>query len=108
MEGRVPGSSMLKPCVRARPAGRYGIVTRSERIKEPRGVRVPTEREPTPAGEMLLEKFIVPLGITQKEFPDRIGVSYARLNEIVSGRRGVTPSTACVPPGHSAPRLSSG
>ena len=55
---------------------------------------MPEEREPTHPGEMLLEEFLGPLGITQKEFADRIGVSYVRLNEIVNGRRGVTPSTA--------------
>ena len=63
-------------------------------IKESGSVRVPAEREPTHPGEMLLEEFLVPLGITQKEFAGRIGVSYVRLNEIVNGRRGVTPSTA--------------
>ena len=63
-------------------------------IKKPRSLRVPAEREPTHPGEMLLEEFLEPLGITQKDFADRIGVSYVRLNEIVNGRRGVTPSTA--------------
>jgi addiction module HigA family antidote len=43
---------------------------------------------------MLLEEFIRPLGMTQAELADRIGVSYVRLNEIVNGRRGITPSTA--------------
>ena len=57
-------------------------------------MRVPEGREPTHPGEMLLEEFLMPLGITQREFADRIGVSYVRLNEIVNGRRGVTPSTA--------------
>ncbi len=55
---------------------------------------MPTDREPTHPGEMLLEEFLGPLGITQKAFAERIGVSYVRLNEIVNGRRGVTPSTA--------------
>ena len=49
---------------------------------------------PTPPGEMLLEEFIKPLGITQADLAERIGVSYVRLNEIVNGRRGITPSTA--------------
>jgi addiction module HigA family antidote len=43
---------------------------------------------------MLLEEFIKPLGMTQTQFADRIGVSYVRLNEIVNARRGITPSTA--------------
>ena len=57
-------------------------------------VRIPSDRPPTPPGEMLLEEFIKPLGMTQAELADRIGVSYVRLNEIVNGRRGITPSTA--------------
>jgi addiction module HigA family antidote len=56
--------------------------------------RIPSDRPPTPPGEMLLEEFIRPLGMTQAELADRIGVSYVRLNEIVNGRRGITPSTA--------------
>lgn len=57
-------------------------------------MRVPTDREPTPPGEMLLEEFLRPLGMTQTELAERIGVSYVRLNEIVNGRRGISPSTA--------------
>ena len=57
-------------------------------------VRIPSDRSPTPPGEILLEEFIKPLGMTQAELADRIGVSYVRLNEIVNGRRGITPSTA--------------
>jgi addiction module HigA family antidote len=43
---------------------------------------------------MLLEEFLKPLGLTQSEFAVRLGVSFPRLNEIVRGRRGVTPDTA--------------
>jgi addiction module HigA family antidote len=43
---------------------------------------------------MLLEEFLVPLGISQTDFARRIGVSYVRLNAIINGRRGVTPNTA--------------
>jgi addiction module HigA family antidote len=57
-------------------------------------VRIASDRAPTPPGEMLLEEFIKPLGMTQTQFADRIRVSYVRLNEIVNGRRGITPSTA--------------
>ena len=57
-------------------------------------MRLPDGRPPTPPGEMLLEEFLKPLGLTQAEFAERIGVSYVRLNEIVNGRRGITPSTA--------------
>jgi addiction module HigA family antidote len=43
---------------------------------------------------MLLEEFLQPMGVTQRELADAIHVPYQRVNEIVNGRRGVTPSTA--------------
>ena len=43
---------------------------------------------------MLLEEFLKPLGMTQIELARRLGVSYPRLNEIINGRRSVTPDTA--------------
>ena len=55
---------------------------------------LPENRPPTHPGEMLLEEFLNPLGITQTDFAERIGVSYVRLNSIINGRRGVTPDTA--------------
>lgn len=57
-------------------------------------VRLPADRPPTHPGEMLLEEFLKPLGISQAELAKRIGVSYVRVNELVNGRRGVTPDTA--------------
>ena len=57
-------------------------------------VRVPTSRIPTHPGEMLLEEFLNPMGISQKDLADNIEVPYQRINEIVNGRRGITPSTA--------------
>ena len=56
--------------------------------------RIPTNRKPTHPGEMLLEEFLLPLEISQKEAANAIDVPYQRLNEIVNGRRSVTPSTA--------------
>ena len=35
-----------------------------------------------------------PLGITQSNFAVRLGVSFPRLNEVIRGRRAVTPDTA--------------
>ena len=57
-------------------------------------VRIPTHREPTHPGEMLLEEFLIPMGITQRELAKEIHVPYQRINEIINKRRGVTPSTA--------------
>ena len=56
--------------------------------------RLPSERPPTHPGEMLLEEFLSPLGISQSAFAVRLGVSFPRLNEIVRGKRAVTPDTA--------------
>lgn len=57
-------------------------------------VRVPTHRPPTHPGEMLLEEFLNPMGLTQRDLADAIHVPYQRINEIINGKRGVTPSTA--------------
>lgn len=55
---------------------------------------LPTNRKPTHPGEMLLKEFIEPGNITQKEFCQHLGWTYARLNEIVHGRRGITADSA--------------
>lgn len=57
-------------------------------------VRIPTHRPPTHPGEMLLEEFLKPLGLSQVELARRIGVSYPRVNDLVHGRRAMTPDTA--------------
>jgi len=57
-------------------------------------VRVPTDRAPTHPGEMLLQEFLIPMGLTQRELAQAIHVPYQRINEIVNERRGITPSTA--------------
>jgi len=57
-------------------------------------IRIPTSRKPTHPGEMLLEEFLKPMGITQKELATSIHVPYQRINEIINQKRGITPSTA--------------
>jgi len=57
-------------------------------------VRIPSHREPTHPGEMLVEEFLKPMQITQRELADAIHVPYQRVNELVNQKRGVTPSTA--------------
>ena len=56
--------------------------------------RLPKNRRPTRPGEVFLEDFLLPLGITQKEAAARLRISYPRMNEIVKGKRSVTPDTA--------------
>jgi addiction module HigA family antidote len=57
-------------------------------------IRVPTHREPTHPGEMLLEEFLKPMNITQRELSNLLQVPYQRVNEIINGKRGISPSTA--------------
>ncbi len=57
-------------------------------------IRIPTHRTPTHPGEMLLEEFLKPMGVTQRDLANAINVPYQRVNEIIHGRRGITPSTA--------------
>ncbi|MCB0062036.1 MAG: HigA family addiction module antidote protein [Caldilineaceae bacterium] len=57
-------------------------------------LRIPTDGPPTHPGEMLLEEFLKPLPMTQRELAERIGVSYPRINELIHGKRGMTPDTA--------------
>jgi antitoxin HigA-1 len=55
---------------------------------------LPRNRIPTHPGEVLQEEFLTPLGITQVAFAQHIGVPVQRVNEVVRGKRGVTPETA--------------
>lgn len=55
---------------------------------------LPTHRPPTHPGEMLLAEFIEPANLTQTEVAQRLAISFPRLNELIKGKRGVTPDTA--------------
>ncbi len=55
---------------------------------------LPKKRPPTPPGEMLLEEYLKPRGITQVELALRMGVPIQRVNTIVNGKRGITAETA--------------
>lgn len=57
-------------------------------------VRIPKYGPPTHPGEMLLEEFLKPLNITQSALAEKLGVSYPRVNELIHGKRGITPDTA--------------
>ena len=67
---------------------------KSKPVRDRPARRLPDRRPPTHPGEMLLEEFVKPLGISQSALAVRLGVSFPRLNEIVRGKRGVTPDTA--------------
>lgn len=55
---------------------------------------LPFNRIPTHPGEMLLEEFIKPLGMTQAAFAEQIDIPLQLLDEIIQGKRGVTSETA--------------
>ena len=57
-------------------------------------MKIPKYRPPTHPGEMLLKEFLEPMGITQQSLSQAIKVPYQRVNELVNGKRGITPSTA--------------
>ncbi|WP_133140284.1 HigA family addiction module antitoxin [Legionella genomosp. 1] len=54
----------------------------------------PTSEAPAHPGEVLLKDFLEPLNLSQKQFAEHLGWTYARLNEIVNMRRGVTADSA--------------
>ncbi len=55
---------------------------------------LPRSRLPTHPGEILLEEFLVPLDLSQVDLAEHLEVPVQRINEIVRGKRGVTPETA--------------
>ncbi|MBM3158072.1 MAG: HigA family addiction module antidote protein [Chloroflexi bacterium] len=55
---------------------------------------LPEKRIATHPGEIIKEDFLIPLGITQVELARHIGVPLQRINEIIRGKRGITPETA--------------
>ena len=64
----------------------------------PRKLRPPrlalTSRTPPHPGQFLETRFLKPLGITQTELAEALGVSRRRVNELIRGHRAVTPDTA--------------
>ena len=55
---------------------------------------IPTHRIPTHPGEVLLAEFLEPMGLTQVGLAAHVKVPVQRINELVRGKRGVTPDTA--------------
>ena len=51
-------------------------------------------KNPFHPGEILLEEFLEPAGITQMAFAKKIGWTRARLNELIKGKRGITAASA--------------
>lgn len=57
-------------------------------------IRIPKNRPSTHPGEMLREEFLIPMEISQQDLARAIRVPFQRVNEIVAGKRSLTPSTA--------------
>lgn len=55
---------------------------------------IPTNRASTHPGVILLKEFLEPLGQSQKALAEHLGIPMQRINEVVRGKRGVTPETA--------------
>jgi addiction module HigA family antidote len=55
---------------------------------------LPENRIATHPGEILKTEFLDPLGITQVALAQHIGIPLQRVNEIIRGKRGITPETA--------------
>jgi addiction module HigA family antidote len=57
---------------------------------------MPTHRKPTPPGKILLEEFLIPLGISQTDFAKHLGGTWTqpKLNAIISGKRAITEGIA--------------
>lgn len=51
-------------------------------------------KNPFHPGEMLLEEFLEPMGMTQAEFAKKLKWTKAKLNELIKGKRGITADTA--------------
>jgi len=59
-----------------------------------KGTAMREPANPFHPGEMLLEEFLQPMGLTQTAFAERLGWTRARLNELINGKRGVTAEAA--------------
>ena len=55
---------------------------------------IPSNRVSTHPGVILLKEFLEPLELSQTALAAHVGISVQRVNEIVRGKRGITPETA--------------
>jgi antitoxin HigA-1 len=55
-----------------------------------------TKREPCSVGEILIEEFLIPMGLTQGRLAQSMGVSRKHVNELCTNKRGVTADTALI------------
>ena len=78
---------------RARGAKHAGTGRKGLRPFFLHGCGAPSHRPPHP-GEFLRTRYMVPSGLNQQRLAQELGISRRRINELVKGRRGITPDTA--------------
>ncbi len=61
---------------------------------------LPRHRIATHPGEILLQQFLEPMGLTQAELARALAIPLNRVNELVRGKRGITPETALLLAGY--------
>ena len=67
------------------------ITPESKRLSKALGrIVLPSHRCPTHPGEIILEDFLKPLGVSQRQLADGLRLPYRHVNEIINGRRGIT------------------
>jgi addiction module HigA family antidote len=67
--------------------------SRNARSRQPATLGVPARRPPHP-GRFLESRFMKPLAISQTQLAEALGVSRRRVNELINGKRAITPDTA--------------
>ena len=55
---------------------------------------IPKHRKPTHPGEILLEEFLKPAGMSQVELARKMGIPIQRINTLINGKRDMTAETA--------------
>jgi len=74
-------------------AGSDAVNAKGDGRARPAALRLASRRPPHP-GEFLETRFLKPLRISQTELAAALGVSRRRVNELINGRRAITPDTA--------------
>jgi antitoxin HigA-1 len=57
-------------------------------------IMIPKNRRPSHPGEILLELYLKPMGMSQLELARRMGVPIQRVNTLINGKRDMSPETA--------------
>ena len=94
-EGMPSGSTGNGACIFAGKETQH-TMSRSKTTTKGKVIRLPDGQPFVHPGEILLEDFLKPLGISQSEFARRVGIPVNRVNEIVQGKRGISADTAFI------------